>query len=652
MTTEGLTSRLFNRRTTWLYEPVRQWFEDREGTHESLREDLNAARMGVTVDEYLARSAVLAVIVGVLGSGAGVALTVWLASTGTLAGVSGIGGLGGVGSFVGNNRTVFVAITLAVVVGAGSGIGTWYYRYTLPGRRARRRARELSLMLPHAVTYMYALTRGGLDVAEVMRRLAGSEETYGEVAREMGMVVNQMDYLGQDLMQAVRTTSEVTPCRYTSEFLGDLHGVIESGGDVESFLSDQREEATQDARAVQRAYIENISLFAEVYVTVLIAGPLFLLILLMVLGITGADTLTQVNVLVYAGIPGASMIALLLLDQLGSPFQQTSTPSAPERTTGPDVLDHPEIQAYAQRKRRVQLRETLRDPVTPVLQRPAKVLWASVPAALLTVGLFVLTGMVEPSVSAIYESAFIATTLLFVIPFVVATTPLVVAMELRRRRASAITDRFPDVLSSIASANRMGIRTADAIEAAAEDASHALSDELTQIHNEIEWFNDMQGALVRLSRRARLQITSRVLGLVVEADRASGNLAETLSVAADDARRQREFARDRSQALSTYVAAGVISFLVYLGILLLIDQYYFQEALVASQQTGPANPELPVSLQSLEATGFKVAFFHSSLVQALFIGLVSGKMVNGSALSGLKYSLLLIVLTVVAFGVF
>lgn len=651
MSAEDSRRRSLHRRTAWLYEPIRRRFEDRQAGYQNLRADLNAARMGVTVDDYLARSAVFAVTVGVVGFVVGVVLTVWLGATGTLASLQGISGTGTVGAFVGANRAVFVGAGLGLGLGVVAGLGTWYYRYTHPGRVANRRARTLSLLLPHAITYMYSLSRGGLDVTEIIRRLANSEQTYGELAREMGLVVNQMDYLGQDLLQAVRTASEITPCTYTSEFLGDLHSVIESGGDVEAFLANQREEASQDARAVQRDYIENISLFAEVYVTVLIAGPLFLLILLMVLGITGSETLLQVNLMVYVGVPGASVLALLVLDQMSAPFRQTKASSPNTITERPSVPDDPDAQDYAAQKRREKRLERLRSPLDPLLANPQLALVVSVPAAFVALGLFVGTGLVEPSLNALYESAFVATTLLFVVPFVIAATPLVLLTELRRRRTATINNRFPEVLSSIASANRMGIRPTEAIETAAEGAEHSLTEELQALHNEIQWFDDLQGSLLRLARRARTPVTSRALRLVVEADQASGNLSETLSVVAEDARRQRSFIRDRTQALSMYVATAIISFFVYLGILLLVREYYFEEAVIVGQQAGPENPTLPVRLQSLNVEGFTIAFFHSALVQALFIGLVAGKMTTGEAIAGLKYSLALILLTIVAFGV-
>ena len=639
------------RRTAWLYEPLRRFFADRRDRHEDLHDDLNAARIPVTVAGYLARSVILVLIAALVGTVVGLAGAVLLAESGRLATLTGIGSLGAVGRFVSTYRFVFVALGLAVGFGLAFGIGTWYFRYYFPRYQANVRAKKLNLMLPSAVSYMYALSRGGLDAVTVFRNLAAAEDTYDEMAREAGLVINHVDYLGRDFMQALREASEVTPCNYTSEFFTDLLGVIESGGDVEAFLADRRNESLQDARVVQDSYIESIALFAEVYVTVLIAGPLFLLILLMVMGITGLGTLELVNIVVYAGIPLASVFSLLVLDRLGEPFRQTTARPADAVTERPAVPDDADAVAYAERKRKRTERGRLAAFLARCREQPTRILLASVPLAALAAGLAAASGVVTPSVSGVYARPLVATTLFFVVPFAVGTLPLVALYELRQRRLETVLRRFPDVLSTIAGASRMGIRPSEAIGRAADRSEGPLSDELRKVHNEVEWFDDFRGALLRFARRTRTRIVTRTLRLVVDADEASGNLSETLSVAAEDARTQRQFLQRRSQELSSYVAAAFISFLVYLAILLLINEFYFEQALALGQQTTVSDPNLPISLQALDADGFQLAFIHSSLVQSLFIGLVAGKMANGRTLTGLKYSLLMMAVTVAAFGV-
>lgn len=648
--TDATEARWIIRRTAWLYEPLRRFFADRSDRHEDLNEDLNAARIPVTVAGYLARSVILVLIAALVGIAVGFGGALFLAESGRLAAMTGIGSLGAVGRFIGRYRFVFVALALAVGFGGAFAIGTWSFRYYFPRYQAGVRAKKLNLMLPSAVSYMYALSHGGLDTVTVFRKLAAAEDTYGETAREAGLVINHVDYLGRDFMQALREASEITPCSYTAEFFTDLLGVIESGGDVEAFLADRRNESLQDARVVQDSYIENIALFAEIYVTILIAGPLFLLILLMVMGITGLGTLELVNIVVYAGIPLASVFSLLVLDRLGDAFRQTT--SRPSETVDrPAVPDNADAAAYAARKQRYSRSGRLRRLLRRCRQQPTVVLAASVPLGLIVAGLAAVSGAVSPSVSGVYAQPLVATTLLFVAPFTVATLPLVVFYELRQRRVDTILRRFPDVLSTIAGASRMGIRPSEAIEQVADRSEGPLATDFGRVHNEIEWFDDLRGSLLRLARRTRTRIVIRSLRLVVDADEASGNLAETLSVAAEDARAQRQFLRRRSQELSSYVAAAFISFLVYLGILLLINQFYFEEALALGQATTVSDPNLPISLQGIDVDGFQLAFIHSSLVQSLFIGLVAGKMASGRLLAGLKYSLVMMLVTILAFGV-
>jgi flagellar protein FlaJ len=645
------TESLLRRRTAWLYEPLRRFFADREENHLDLRTALNRARIPVTLSGYLARSAVLSILAAAGGIVLGLVAAVVLVQAGALAGIDGPGWTGAVGGFVGRNRAVVAAVTLPLVLGLAFGLGTWGLRYYLPGRQAQARARRIDLMLPHAVTYLYALSRGGVGIGTAIERLAESEATYGEVAREMGMVVNHTEYLGADFMQAMQQASEVTPSTALSDFFEDLLNVVESGGDIEAFLVEKREEALQEARGTQASYLENISLFAEVYVSLVVAGALLGLILLMVLGILGSPTLPAVNILVYVGIPGVSLLAILGLDLLRGPFSQfraartTVGPESPERPDDPDAA------AYDRRKRRYALLDTVRHPFRTFRKRPPTVLYLTVPIALAVAGVFVLLDTVEPTVTALYDAPVAVTTLLGVVPFVVATTPLMVFHELRQRRVDGVHRRFPDLLSSLSSANRMGIRLTEAIDNTTERADDVLARDLSRLNNEIGWFSEIGLAFRRAANRAQTGIEVRTLRLIADSNDASGNLSETLNVAARDARTQRELVRERIRELSSYSVASVVSFLVFLGVILMIDQFYFQEAVAVSQAAPTDGPELPATLSGIDVEGFELAFFHSALVQGLCIGLVTGKLTRGTVLAGLKYSLLLVAVTVAAFTV-
>jgi flagellar protein FlaJ len=317
------------------------------------------------------------------------------------------------------------------------------------------------------------------------------------------------------------------------------------------------------------------------------------------------------------------------------------------------VPDDEDARTYATRKRRLETLTRLKNPLERFVYSPTATLAVTVPLAVLSVGAVVLSGAVDPTVEAFRARRFTATGLLVVLPFLLVTVPIAVFYEIRRRYADRIRKRFPDALSSIARANRSGIGTVEAIKMEAERSGGRVGDELERLHNDIRWFHDPSDAFLRLANRARMQMTVRTMRLLAEANRASGDLHRTLSVAADEARFHKQFAESRAREVATYVAVAIISFLVFLGIILMLQQFYLERIVETGAQTtvAPGGLGVPGSLQSIDAGAFRLIFLHAVLVQGACIGLVTGKLSRGTALAGIKYSIGMVVVSFVLFGV-
>ena len=624
----------WRQRLTGYLEPLRQRFEQNRGKHENLRRRLNQAHFGITYDDYLTRITVTAV-----GGGIFILLLLF----GVLQGLAALSGIDIVRSVV--------DFGLAVVAGVVTTVLVWYVGYTRPRRVANRRARELDATLPSSISYMYALAHGGLDAVEIVRRTAQREDTYGEQAREMGMIVNEMEYVGTDFVTAVQNAAELTPCQATEDFLSDMGGVLESGGDFEAFLDERRSEYVEELTSEQESYLEQVGLFAEAYVTALVAGPLFLIILLLVIGVLGSGTLGTVYVVVYIGLPLGTAAAILGLDVLNSPFIGTDV--TPQATPDTPVPDDERARDYAQRKRRYELKQRLKHPLDRFVQSPLTSLVLTVPLATIAVAAVVLAGLVEPSIEAFRTRPLVATALFGVLPFLVVAVPLSLFYELKRRFVERVRSRFPDALASIARANRSGISTKEAIKMEEERSTGIMETELRKLHNDISWFNEPSEAFRRLANRSRLRMTVRTMRLLAEANEASGSLHRTLAVAADEARFQRQFAEARAREVTTYIAVAIISFLVFVGIILVLQQFYLVRILEAGAAAAEAGvtPGAPGSLQDIDAEGFQVAFLHSAVIQGVCIGLVTGKLSRGTMLAGVKYSIILVLVSMLLFGV-
>ncbi|MFC6727012.1 type II secretion system F family protein, partial [Halobium palmae] len=136
-----------------------------------------------------------------------------------------------------------------------------------------------------------------------------------------GVVVRDMDTFGTDMLSAVQRTARTTPSDGLSEFSDNLASVLGSGRSVSDFLREQYERFQSRAEAQQTQYIELLATFAEVYVTVLVAGPLFLVTILAVIGLVLADTLTLVRLVVYVGLPLATVAFAVYVDGMTTSLQ-------------------------------------------------------------------------------------------------------------------------------------------------------------------------------------------------------------------------------------------------------------------------------------------------------------------------------------------
>ena len=143
----------------------------------------------------------------------------------------------------------------------------------IPGIEKNNRAIKINLTLHNAVAYMYAMRRGGAELMTIFRSLSDRANIYGEVALEFRQIVRDADFFGYDVISAIRHLAETTPSEKLKNFLEDLLSVIESGGDMAEFLSMRVRLYQEEAKFEQRQFLNLLSIVAESYVTLFVAGP-------------------------------------------------------------------------------------------------------------------------------------------------------------------------------------------------------------------------------------------------------------------------------------------------------------------------------------------------------------------------------------------
>lgn len=637
------------------YGLVRAHFKLHADDYHDLQRSLNQARFGITYDRYLEKAVHYSVVATLAGTLLGVGVAFLLAQAGLLDGLRAPNAVPGSIAMMASDFKVIIAAALITVISAVVfGGGTWAYMYVAPSQKASTRRRSIDFTLPHAIVFMYAMSHGGMNFIEVVSKLADSQDAYGAVAEEFDMVRRDVELFGNDLYTSLRNARNLTPSDNLEQFIDDMVSVLDSGGDITTFLEEQSARYLRRAQEEQEDFLETLSVMSEVFIVGFVAAPLFLIVILMVISILGGEAIAQMAALIYLGLPLGIAGFIVLLSTMAEPYKHPET----QLTVEDDPLeaidlsrfvDDPEYLAYHESHRWDRVHEHLGNPGRAIRTKPLFTLALTVPVAMLYFGVMAFVGAVPTSLDALLVRPIAATTILFVLPFLVVTVPLSVFHELKRGYDAEVVRKFPDTLNILSSANNMGIQLTEAFEIVSRWSVGKFADELRTVRNDIQWNGDTRKALLRFANRLDVPPLSRTIKLIADGGTSSSDLSRLLSIAAEDTRNQYTITRDRKRAMTSYIAVVVIGFLVYLMVIALLNTSYLGplSEVSGTATTGSMNGLPGVSAIPIDT--YRMLFFHSVLVQAIGCGLITGMLSDNDLLAGLKYAIAMVLVATVVF---
>ncbi|MDW7725650.1 MAG: type II secretion system F family protein [Candidatus Methanoperedens sp.] len=194
------------------------------------------------------------------------------------------------------------------------GVLTYSVLMIYPSFQASIRKVNIDTQLPHAVMYMYALSRGETNIVEIIRSVADLPNVYGEISKEFSMILRDMEFLGIDFMSALRNVQADTPSRDLNEFLGNLITLIDNGGDITDFFSMQIESYRVKTKRDHTLFLDMLGMIAEGYVTGFVAGPLFLIIVAVTLGSMQGSMTWLLLGMTFVVLPFGSIGFIFLID--------------------------------------------------------------------------------------------------------------------------------------------------------------------------------------------------------------------------------------------------------------------------------------------------------------------------------------------------
>ncbi|MDI6858959.1 MAG: type II secretion system F family protein [Methanocellales archaeon] len=623
-----------------------------EEKYHALEKNLRQARIATPYDMYVARAMLYSLIIGLVGALVGLAIFFAFMYT--------IGIPKGIFKFtvppylwwtLDYRETIF-AIFLVASLAILFGFISYLVMLAIPGFKAGERKTKIDIQLPHAAMFMYALSKGGLNIIDIFRSLSESS-AYGEVAKEAGMIIRNMDYFGQDLRTAIQNVSETSPSENFQDLVDNLLSVIDSGGSITTYLSDKSEQYLERAVRSQRGFLEMLGLIAESYVTAFVAGPLFIMVMYTVMATMSPGPMTILYIIIYAVIPIGSAMFIVLISMMSPEIEKGVTlfeikemeEYRAQSTEEPREEEERLFKRLEKGRKTIEFKKFLENPLRSLYEKPLRALYISVPVGIVffIIELFLHMGQMRDISTAISViDDYIVFTLLIVL------LPLAVFFELSARREKKIADEMPDFLKKLASANESGLTLTQSIELIAKSSLGALGTEIRKMWRDVQWGMEIEKAFKRFGNRIKTSSVSRIVTLITKANRASGETKDVLAVGARDAASHQVLKEERFGQMIIYVVIVYMAFFVFLFIIATMTRT-FLPVMAGAERTGVSGAEF---MRAFDIALFNRIFFHACVIQGFCSGLIAGQMGEGNVLSGLKHSIIMVSLAYLVFTLF
>ena len=648
------------------YPLYRRLFDEDSDFVANLETKLAEARMPQTVEIYLSRSLAVGVLIGgalwLVGMLLGW-LVVQLFFTGGAPILLGLPVSDSVAHTLNALKipaTIVVSGLLFGSIGFGMGFGSMVAR---PYLTADARKREINVLLSDSVSFMYALSVGGLNQLEILEAMAKAEDTYGEVAREFQSIVLETQYFDTDYRTAVRNQALQTPSDELSQFLTDMLSIINSGGDMEGFLEDQKEKQMRTSKQEQEMVLETLELFGEMFMT-LSLFPLLLIIILVIMSMLGEAQTMLLYGTVYGLIPliGGGFLVLVstvVQDEVGDGYLDADAGEIDVGADAGKMFDLGLVERYTgeygvfdrikSREGTYETMQLLRNPHHFFRDFPLAVLALTLPMTLVLLGFSALAGFAPLSLEGMIANPIRGTFFWIYLPIYANLLPLGVFYEWNVRSRNGITKNLSENLRKLSSANDTGMTLLESIKVVSDTSSGRLSEEFEKMYAKVNYGTSLKTALREFNNEYHIPRLARTVKLISKAQEASSQISQVLTTAAQASENQDDILRDRRSRTRMQVVIIIMTYITLLGVMAILKVKFLDVmAGLASQASGGGGSGGQFG-GNVDTDLLTLLFFHAVTLQALISGFIAGYIRDVSIQAGVKFAVVLPTIALIVF---
>ena len=200
-----------------------------------------------------------------------------------------------------NDITAILILIISTVVPVCIGL----YYLSLPMAKSKSRGKNIDNFLPYATNFINTMSVAGISPAEIFETLS-TVKLYGELQKEAKKITTEINMMGVDTITALKNAIRISPSDKFKDFIQGMVGVIQSGSELGPYFNRCVEKYMMSDLIDRKRNLESLAVMAEAFVVTVIAFPLFLVIILSIMGLTsGGISFDFMFILAFGILPMA-----------------------------------------------------------------------------------------------------------------------------------------------------------------------------------------------------------------------------------------------------------------------------------------------------------------------------------------------------------
>lgn len=212
------------------------------------------------------------------------------------------------------------------------------------------------------------------------------------------------------------------------------------------------------------------------------------------------------------------------------------------------------------------------------------------------------------------------------------------------KRRTAIEDRFPDFLRDVVEGTRSGMSLPQAIKNTEDNDYGVMTPHVQHMSAKLDWGIPFDRVLTTFADRTNSQIVRRAVNTINQTYKSGGNVSDVLESVGGNLKEIKKLRRQRESELYGEMVTGYVVYFIFLAVMVMLVRY------LVPSLSFPTD----VSIIGIGGGGggtsggnlvdaYRPLFRNLIIIQAVFSGLVIGKLTGGKLQAGARHVAVLLV---------